>query len=545
MSLYAALVGGSCVEASMSQIESLIFLLGTAALLAQLARFLRVPYPVLLVLGGLLIGFVPWLPTVEISPEVIFLIFLPPLLNYAAFFSSPRDLRLYLRPLLALAIGLVLFTTAAIALIAHALIGLPWAAAFVLGAILAPTDPVAAEAIFRRLGVPGRVSTIVGGESLVNDGTGLVAYRLAVAAVVTGAFSVWEASLSFLLVGGGGIVVGLILARTILPLWKRVRDPSIFIALSLLTPYAVYVLAEEMLHVSGILAVVSYGLYRGWRDPKLFPDASTRIQNISFWNMLVFLLESLLFVLVGQQLPAILEGLGEYAVAQVLVYAVLVYVALVSARFLWFFTTPYLHPVFDLLLRNRYLQAPWQERLVMVWSGMRGAVSLAAALAIPLVTNTGEAFPGRDLIIFLIFSAILATLVLQGLTLAPLIGWLRLEGDEEADTLAELKARLEGAHAALEQLEQLRQDELVSPNAEERMREYYEERAQRYEAGLKAGGATEEYADSSVAWRNWRRELLTAEREAILSLRDRGELSPEVMRRIQRDLDLEESRIGG
>jgi NhaP-type Na+/H+ or K+/H+ antiporter len=191
------------------------------------------------------------------------------------------------------------------------LIGLPWAAAFVLGAILAPTDPVAAEAIFRRLGVPGRVSTIVGGESLVNDGTGLVAYRLAVAAVVTGAFSVWEASLSFLLVGGGGIVVGLILARTILPLWKRVRDPSIFIALSLLTPYAVYVLAEEMLHVSGILAVVSYGLYRGWRDPKLFPDASTRIQNISFWNMLVFLLESLLFVLSANSCPPSSKALAN------------------------------------------------------------------------------------------------------------------------------------------------------------------------------------------------------------------------------------------
>jgi NhaP-type Na+/H+ or K+/H+ antiporter len=210
----------------MSPIESLIFLLGAAALLAQLARFLSVPYPVFLVLGGLLIGFVPGLPTVEISPEVIFLVFLPPLLNYAAFFSSPRDLRRHLRPLLALAVGLVLFTTAAIALIAHALIGLPWAAAFVLGAILAPTDPVAAEAIFRRLGVPGRVSTIVGGESFVNDGTGLVAYRLAVAAVVTGTFSVWEAGLDFLLVGGGGIILGLILAWVILPLWKRVRDPS-------------------------------------------------------------------------------------------------------------------------------------------------------------------------------------------------------------------------------------------------------------------------------------------------------------------------------
>ena len=356
----------------MGQIESLIFLLGAAALLAQLARVLRVPYPVFLVLGGLLIGFVPGLPTVEISPEIIFLVFLPPLLSYAAFFSSPRDLRLHLRPLLALAIGLVLFTTAAIALIAHALIGLPWAAAFVLGAILAPTDPVAAEAIFRRLGVPGRVSTIVGGESLVNDGTGLVAYRLAVAAVVTGAFSLWEAGLDFLLVGGGGIVLGLILAWVVLPLWKRVRDPSIFIALSLLTPYAVYVLAEEVLHVSGILAVVSYGLYRGWRDPWLFPDASTRIQNISFWNMLVFLLESLLFVLVGQQLPAILEGLSGYSVAQVLIYAALVYAALIGTRFFWFFTTPYLHPVFDRLLRNRYLRAPWQQRLVMAWTACGG-----------------------------------------------------------------------------------------------------------------------------------------------------------------------------
>jgi Na+/H+ antiporter len=529
----------------MSQIESLIFLLGAAALLAQLARLLRVPYPVFLILGGLLIGFVPGLPTVEISPEVIFLVFLPPLLNYAAFFSSPQDLRRHLRPLLALAIGLVLFTTVAIALIGHTLIGLPWAAAFVLGAILAPTDPVAAEAIFRRLGVPGRVSTIVGGESLVNDGTGLVVYRLAVTAVVTGAFSAWEAGLNFLLVGGGGIILGLIFAWIVLPLWKRLSDPSIFIALSLLTPYAVYVLAEEVLHVSGILAVVSYGLYRGWKDPILFPNASTRMQNISFWNMLVFLLESLLFVLIGQQLPAILQGLSEYSVAQVLIYATFVYAALVGTRFFWFFTTPYLHPVFDRLLRNRYLGAPWQESLVMVWSGMRGAVSLAAALAIPLVTGTGEAFPGRDLILFLTFSAILATLVLQGLTLGPLIGWLRLEGDEEADTLAELKARLKGAYAALERVEQLREDEGGSPGALESMREHYEERIQRYENGLQAGGATREYTESSSTWRNWRRELIVAEREAITSLRNRGEISPEIMRRIQRDLDLEESRIGG
>jgi Na+/H+ antiporter len=529
----------------MSPIESLIFLLGAVALLAQLARVLKVPYPVFLVLGGLLIGFVPGLPTVAISPEVIFLVFLPPLLSSAAFFSSPQDLRRHLRPILLLAIGLVLLSMAAIALIGHVLIGLPWAAAFVLGAILAPTDPVAAEAIFRRLGVPERVSTIVGGESLINDGSALVAFRVAVAAVVTGTFSVWEAGLNFLLVGGGGIVLGLILAWLVLPLWKRVSDPSIFVTLSLLTPYAVYVLAEEVLHASGILAIVAYGLYRGWRDPSLFPNASTRLQNISFWNMLVFLLESLLFVLVGQQLPSILEGLSEYSVAQVLIYAALVYATLVGVRFLWFFTTPYLHPVFDRLLRNRYLGAPWQERLVMVWSGMRGGVSLAAALAVPLVTDTGESFPARDLILFLTFSVILATLVLQGLSLGGLIRSLRLRGDEEADALVELKGRLKAAQAALDRIEQIYNDEQVPLDAQERMREHYEERIRRYGAGLQAGGTSEAYAESSAAWRNWRRELLTAEREAIVSMRDRGQLPPEIMRRIQRDLDLEEARIGG
>jgi CPA1 family monovalent cation:H+ antiporter len=324
-----------------------------------------------------------------------------------------------------------------------------------------------------------------------------------------------------------------------------VSDPSIFIALSLLTPYAVYVLAEEVLHASGILAVVSYGLYRGWRDPSLFPNASTRLQNISFWNMLVFLLESLLFVLVGQQLPSILEGLSEYSVAQVLIYAALVYATLVGVRFLWFFTTPYLHPVFDRLLRNRYLGAPWQERLVMVWSGMRGGVSLAAALAVPLVTDTGESFPARDLILFLTFSVILATLVLQGLSLGGLIRSLRLRGDEEADALVELKGRLKAAQAALDRIEQIYNDEQVPLDAQERMREHYEERIRRYGAGLQAGGTSEAYAESSAAWRNWRRELLTAEREAIVSMRDRGQLPPEIMRRIQRDLDLEEARIGG
>ena len=528
----------------MGEIESLVFLLGAAALLAQLARVLKVPYPILLVVGGLGLGFVPGLPVVQIAPEVIFVIFLPPLLNAAAFFSSPLDLRAHLRPIALLAIGLVLLTTVAVAAVAHFVVGLAWAPAFVLGAILAPTDPVAAEAIFRRLGVPERVGTVVGGESLINDGTGLAAFRVAVAVLTGGAFSFWEAGLGFLLIGGGGIVVGLVIAFAILPLWARLREPSIMITFSVLIPYGVYILAEEVLHVSGILAVVTYGLYQGWKAPRLFPDASSRIQALAFWGVLIFVLEALLFILVGQQLPRIVRELGEYSFAQVLFYAALVYAAVLGARFAWFFTTPYLHPVFNRLLRNRYLRAPWQERLVMSWSGMRGAVSLAAALAVPVAIE-GEPFERRDLILFLTFSVILATLVLQGLTLPPLIRALRVVDDGDEDTLMELRARLEGARSALEGLERLCEDEPVPDGAREQMRDHYEGRIRRYEAGIEAGGATEEYAQSSAAWRNWRRELIRAEREVILSLRDGGEISPEVMRRIERDLDLEESRIGG
>jgi NhaP-type Na+/H+ or K+/H+ antiporter len=299
------------------------------------------------------------------------------------------------------------------------------------------------------------------------------------------------------------------------------------------------------LHVSGILAVVSYGLYQGWRSPRLFPDASTRLQALAFWGVLVFLLEALLFVLLGQQLPSILGGIGGYPAWTVLLYAALVYAAVVLVRFAWFFSTPYFHPVFDRLLHGRYLRAPWQERVVMGWSGMRGAVSLAAALAVPLSTDAGDPFPGRDLIVFLTFSVILATLVLQGLTLGPLIAALRLRGEGEADKLAELGARLGAARAALGELERLRDDGRVTPESQERMREYYEGSIRRYKAGLEAGGTTEEYADSSTAWRGWRRELLAAEREAVLSLRDEGKISPEVMRRIERDLDLQESRLGG
>jgi NhaP-type Na+/H+ or K+/H+ antiporter len=363
-------------------------------------------------------------------------------------------------------------------------------------------------------------------------------------AAVGGSFSFWDAGLEFLLIGVGGIVVGLVLAFAILPLWARLREPSIMITFSVLIPYGVYILAEEVLHVSGILAVVTYGLYQGWKAPRLFPDASSRIQALAFWGVLIFVLEALLFILVGQQLPGIVGELGEYSFAQVLFYAALVYAAVLIARFAWFFSTPYLHPVFNWLLRNRYLRAPWQERLVMTWCGMRGAVSLAAALAVPVAIE-GERFEGRDLILFLTFAVILATLVLQGLTLPPLIKALRVVDEGDEGTLLELRARLEGARAALDRLDRICEDETVPDGARDQMRDQYGGRIRRYEAGIEAGGATEEYEESAAAWRRWRRDLIGAEREAILAMRDRGEISPEVMRRIEHDLDLEESRIGG
>jgi Na+/H+ antiporter len=527
----------------MDQIESLIFLLGAAALLAQLARVVRIPYPIFLVLGGLALGFAPGLPTVEIPPEVIFVVFLPPLLNAAGFFSSPLDLRAHLRAISLLAVGLVLATIFAVAAAAHFVVGLSWPLAFVLGAILSPTDPVAAEAIFRRLGVPERVGTVVGGESLINDGTALVAFRLAVGvAAGTAAFSFADAGLNFLLVAGGGILVGLVMVFTVMPLWSRLKDASIQITFSVLIPYGVYIVAEEILHVSGILAVVTYGLAQGWRSPRLFSDASTRIQALAFWGVLVFVLEAMLCVLLGQQLPAILENLGEYTVLEVLFYAVLVYAVVLGARLAFFFTVPYLHPVFDRLFRSRYLRGTWREYLVMSWSGMRGAVSLAAALTVP---EGGPFAADRDLILFLTFAVILATLVLQGLTLPSLIKALGLREDGEAARIGELRARLEGARSALQRLDKICAENGLLAENERGMREYYEDRIARYEAGIEAGGMTDEYAESSAAWRRWRRDLIEAEREAIIRMRDGGEISPETMRRIERDLDLEESRIGG
>ncbi len=532
----------------MEHTEFLLFgLLVAVSGLVLLAGFLKVPYPVMLVIGGLALGFVPGVPDVELSPETVLLLFLPPLLYSAAFFSSLRDLRDNVGAISALAVGLVLATTFAVAGIAHALVpGMSWPVALVLGAIVSPTDPVAATAIARRLGIPRRIVAVVEGESLVNDATALIAYRFAVGAVVTGGFSLGEAGLEFVLDAVGGVIVGLAVGWLVAHVRRRLDDPPVEITISLFTAYAAYLPAEE-LGLSGVLAAVTVGIYLGWRAPELITPA-TRMQGYAIWEILIFLLNSFLFVLIGLQLQAVLDGLAVDPVGSLIGWGLAISATVIGVRLTWVFAFAYGPRLLSRALREGD-QPSWRETLLVAWSGMRGAVSLAAALALPLQMTPGVDFPQRDLILFLTFMVILFTLVLQGLTLAPLARVLGVEDDGSAER-EEVEARLEAAHAAIARIDELREEDWVREDTAQRIRGRYEYRRRRFSARRAAGdgGASEttaagEYEERSAAYQRLLGELLTAERSALVRLRGAGRIGDEVMRRVERDLDLEESRL--
>jgi monovalent cation/hydrogen antiporter len=508
--------------------------------LSVLAGTVRVPYPILLVLGGLVLGFLPGVPPAELPPDLVLVLFLPPLLYQAAFFSSPRDLRADMRAITLLAVGLVLATMSAVAAVAHTLVGgLSWAAAFTLGAIVSPTDPLAATAVARRLGVPRRLVTVLEGESLVNDATALVAYRLAVGAVVAGSFTLWAAGVQFVSRGIGGVAIGLAVGWLIAEARRRIEDPVVEIVLSVVTGYAAY-LPAELIGASGVLAAVTAGLYVGWRAPEL-ASPSTRLLGFSFWEVLVYLLNAVLFVLVGLQLNPILRGVSGSSAAVLLGQAALVSAVVIAVRIAWGFTVPYLVRALDRRSAQRDRRVGARERLVASWSGMRGAVSLAAALALPLTTSTGQPFPERNLIIFMTFGVILATLVLQGLSLPWLIRRLGLHRDDSEDQ-EELRGRLRATDAALARLEELAAQEWTRDDTVERMRGLYQFRRRRLKA--RAGYLADDGAqDRSLAYQRLVRELLEAQRREIVRLRNRGEISNEVMHRIEHDLDLEDSRL--
>jgi Na+/H+ antiporter len=496
---------------------------------------------------------VPGLPRVELEPEVVFLLFLPPLLYVSALFTSWRDFRANLRPISLLAVGLVLMTTCVVATVSHWAVGLPWAAAFVLGAIVSPTDAIAATAVAQRLGVPRRIVTVLEGESLVNDATGIVAYRIAVAAVVTGAFSLWDAGLEFVLGAAGGISIGLAVGWAIL--WARrhvSEDPSVQNTISLLTPFAAYLLAEELptyvwrqlqfpgdLHFSGVLSVVTAGLYLGRRSPYVI-SPETRLQGYAFWELVTFLLNGLIFGLIGLQLSGIVEGLSEYSVTTLLLYAVLISLTVILVRIAWVFPATYVPRWVSNWLRERDPSPSPRQVLIIAWTGMRGVISLAAALALPLTTNDGAPFPGRDLILFLTFCVILATLVAQGLSLPALIRALGLEDDGTAEQ-EETLGRIEVAEAALNRIDELSREEWVREDTAERVRGLYNYRRSRFAARF--DGDQDGLEDRSTAYQRLLRELLRAQRSTLIGLRNEGKIGDEVMHRIEHDLDLEESRL--
>jgi monovalent cation/hydrogen antiporter len=510
------------------------------AALSVLARAVNVPYPILLVIGGIVLGAIPGLPDIALDPDLVLALFLPPLLYGAAFFSSLRDLRRDLRPISLLAVGLVLITTCAVAVTAHALIGgLNWAAAFALGAIVSPTDALAATTIARRLGAPRRLVNVVEGEALLNDGVALFAYRFAVAAAVGGGFSLWEAGWRFVVGAAGGILVGLAVGWLITEVRRRIEDAQVEITISLITGYAAF-LPAEALGLSGVLAAVAAGIYLGWMAPHIASPA-TRIEVRPVWNNLTFLLNAVLFILVGLQLPVVLDGLSGHSTSGLIGQAAVVCAAVVGLRIAWGFTVPYLLRAIDRRPSVVARRASGRERFLVAWSGMRGAVTLAAALALPLRTDAGAPFPERDLIIFLAFTVVLFTLVFQGLTLPLLMRRLEVH-DDGAEEHEELEARLAAADAALMRLDEVSTEGWAREDTVERLRGLYNYRRRRFSA--RAGEVEDDgYEDRSIAYQRLLRELLSAQRQAVIGLRNRGAISQDVMHRIERELDLEDNRL--
>jgi monovalent cation/hydrogen antiporter len=541
----------------LQQIEIILGLLLAVAALATLATRLKIPYPILLVLGGSALGFVPGLPPVMLDPELVFLLFLPPLLYVSAIFTSWRDFRANIRAISLLAVGLVLMTTFVVGAVVHTVTGIPWAAAFVLGAIVSPTDAIAATAVAQRLGVPRRIVTILEGESLVNDATGIVAYRVAVAAVVTGAFSIWEAGLQFVVGAAGGIAAGFAVGWLVI--WARrhlSEDPSVQNIVSLLTPFVAYLAAEELphslwemfherygvpgeLHFSGVLAVVTTGLYLGRKGPYII-SSGTRLQGYATWELITFLLNGLIFILIGLQLRSVVEGLDDLTAGRIIFYAVLASLTVILVRIIWVFPATYVPRWAIRRIRERDPPPPWRSVSVVAWTGMRGVISLAAALALPLQTAAGTPFPDRDLIIFLTFCVILATLVVQGLSLPVLIRALGLEDDHIGDK-EETHGRIQVAEAALERLDELADEDWVREDTTERIRGLYTYRRTRFASRFV--GDPDGVEERSAAYQRLMVELLGAQRLRLVRLRDEGRIGDEVMHRIERDLDLEESRL--
>ncbi len=424
----------------MEDFTMVVFIMAIMISINAIANKRKLPYPILLMVAGLLLGFIPQLPELAMDPQVIFVLFIPPLLYDAASKTSWHEFRTSIRPISALAISLVFFTTLFVAVAAYYMIpGFTWPLAFVLGAVVSPPDAVASSGIIKGLGLNKKVITILEGESLVNDASALIAYRYAVAAVTTGTFIFWEAGIQFLLVAGIGIAIGVTTGFLFSLAHKRIENnPVVETSLSLITPFIAYLVAEHF-HMSGVLAVVCAGLVIAWRSPEIF-SYNARMRTRVVWDSLIFLLHGFVFLLIGLQLPSIIKDLGNYPLMEILGYGLVISLVAIVVRIIWVFSGAYWQSYFQKrkmarsgIANNSIDEDGWKNVLIVAWTGTRGVISLAAALALPLVTGDGSAFPKRHSIIFLAFVVIFVTIVVQGLTLPLLIRWLKIKPPENPD----------------------------------------------------------------------------------------------------------------
>ena len=523
----------------MQAAQSLIALLLAVSVIAALAKRIALPYPILLVVGGVLLGFAPFAPSQRLDPDLILLLFLPPLLYADAFHTSWIDFRRWLRPIVMLSTGLVAATTLAVGAVArHFAPELPWSVALLFGAVVSPTDTVAAQVILERIRMPRRFTAILGGESLVNDATGLVGFQMATLVALSGVFDAREVATSFAWVALAGIAVGLAVGWLAAHANRIVRDTQVLFALSILAPYVAYVICTH-LGVSGVLAVVTAGFYVSWRIHEI--PADSRFQLYTVWELAVFLLNGFCFVLIGLELPRLREGLERYDASFLAAFGIATSLAVILARLVWVYPGAYLPRWLSRSIREREPRPTLRDVLVVGWCGMRGVVSLAAALSIPLSLPDGAPFPGRDLVIFGVLCVICATLLLQGLTLEPLIRALGIRTAALSDD-EERAARVELVKTALAHLGELRATSRCESGEIERV-----EAAQRARlVQLEGQNELREQLRSDFDGAHQRRaqlSLLGAQRRKLLELRDREVINDLTQLRLQSELDLEEMRL--
>ncbi len=523
------------------QIIVFLFLLFCVCLLAIVAEKIKVPYPILLVLAGLMIWLIPGMPIIELNPDIVFFIFLPPLLYSAAWQTSWNDFWKWRRAIFLLAFGLVIATSTIVAYVSVYLIpGFTLALGFLLGGIISPPDAVAATSVMKGLKVPKRLSVILEGESLINDASSLIIYRFALVAFLTGTFSFSNASGQFVIVSVMGVVIGLAIANVLYITHRFLpTTPSIDTAITLLSPYLCY-LAAEHFHFSGVLSVVSAGLFLSWRSDEIFKFDS-RIQAYAVWQAMVFILNGVVFILIGLQLPVIINDLDGFTFGQAISFGIIISLLVMVVRMAWIFPASYL-PLISKRIRTSEPIPNWKSVALGGWAGMRGVVSLAAALALPLTLGDGSHFHFRNTILFITFCVILMTLVVQGLTLPFLIKWFKIP-DSEGIEEQEKKLRTYLSYAAIEFIESNYAQEDATRDALHHIKTKFERQIDQIQRRMLTADLTRHSEDVFREFNKLQLHMINFERREIKTLRRKNQYPEEVLRKLEYELDLEEASL--